>query len=369
MAAYAKSLLLLLVLQKGFGGGEINRLCTEERKMTRYEELCCIEKNLGQTFVETKEDGRISYTLCSNEKPNDCPGSCSDILKHKPDAESGYYRITVTSNNSSKAREEEVYCDMQTTNCLESGWTRIAYINMSTPGTVCPPGLTEKHYSNVTYGLCINNHTNSSEDMSCDGTTFDTYGISYSKVCGRVYGYQHGIGLAFDVPEKQQRVTEAYISGVSITKHGQHVWTFASGNSEEITLFDSNYCPCSEYGPVPSPPSFVGNNYICESGRAPLQGTDDTNFLGIPNYQQDGLEESEDALYLNDKLWDGLDCNSDEAPCCKDRQLPFFTRTLDETTRGPIDLRVCGGKPLCDISGDSCSYRDTPIELIELYIK
>ena len=64
---------------------------------------------------------------------------------------------------------------------------------------------------------------------------------------------------------------ESYVSGVSIT-HGppgirQHVWTFIGAESD-VEVSDDN-CPCANSSitwPYPTP-SFLGNNYFCDTGR------------------------------------------------------------------------------------------------------
>ena len=46
-----------------------------------------------------------------------------------------------------------------------------------------------------------------------------------------------------------------------------HIWTFAAGASEATDFYYPANCPCANppaYA-VP-PPSFVGDNYFCESG-------------------------------------------------------------------------------------------------------
>ena len=61
-------------------------------------------------------------------------------------------------------------------------------------------------------------------------------------------------------------IDQSYVSGLSITYSNnprKHIWTFASGFSERYDIAWN--CPCSIY-PGNDPPSFVGNNYYCESG-------------------------------------------------------------------------------------------------------
>ncbi len=319
--------------------------CREEWGLSNsYEELCCIKKNLGKTFIKYKENEDTEvYTLCPDTKPkNRCPSSCSDILRRKPTSESGFYIITTPDGT-----EIEVYCEMDKENCLEGGWTRIANIDMTEQDTECPLGLVEGRYNDNYTRLCGNSFNIKEDKITCDKTVFDTFGISYSKVCGRVYGYQYGNGLAFPHGTYTNPRTDAYMTGVSINKHDRHVWTFASASSETVEFFGEGYCPCSEFGNMP--PLYVDEHYTCESGRSNL--------------------EDDETLFLDDKLWDGLMCEEEEEPCCENSMLPWFVRDLDDSTRGDVELRLCGKKPICSDDGDVCIYCETPIELIELYIK
>ena len=116
------------------------------------------------------------------------------------------------------------------------GWMRIAHVNMTCPGSQCPPGLE----FNVTQGkrLCQR------PDDRCSSTTFPTYGIQYSKVCGKVIGYQYWSTDGFGPAHVTNHISDTYLDGVSLT-HGsprQHVWSFAAA------LQESNYaCPCLSY--------------------------------------------------------------------------------------------------------------------------
>ena len=324
--------------------------CGRYRRPTRYEEVCCTKENLGRTFTQVREDGSLSYLLCPRVRPSSCPvfTSCDDYLKYYPTAGSGYYKIIIAGDKSIK-----VYCSMEESRCAgEKGWIRVAHVDMKEPNATCPTGLTEKQYSDMTHGLCVNNYTGV-EPMSCDAAVFPTNGISYSKVCGRVHGYQHGRGLAFSPVDTYNfgnaNISSVYLTGVSITHGTKHIWSFASGWSEEIDdEFGSFTCPCTGSA-GPSPPSEVGKHFYCESGRE--QNSD-----------------SNERLYTNDKLWDGLQCNNEENECCTEDAMPWFHRSLPSNSTEDITLRVCGRKPECK-SGNKCEYWDTPIELIELYIK
>ena len=92
---------------------------------------------------------------------------------------SGYYNISIV--NCSVVL---VYCDMEGTNCGgEGGWTRVTYINMTQGGATCPVGLNQRSFNNKSY-------CGSTGPPGCNGTMFPTL-VEYSRVCGRVRGYQY----------------------------------------------------------------------------------------------------------------------------------------------------------------------------------
>ena len=228
------------------------------------------------------------------------------------------------------------------------GWTRVAFLNMTDPDQQCPGtwmlqnewrllgGITE------TRRLCGGN---SSSHLGCVSATYNTYGIHYSHVCGRVRGYQYFASTAFRTSNSS--IDSYYLSGVSLT-HGppgarQHIWTFAAGFGEGNT--GSSGCPCANLSrPLACVPSFVGNDFFCESGNP---------VIGNVSH----------VLYPDDPLWDGEGCAS--PPCCELSYpprvtAPWFCKQLPQTTTDDIEARICHD----DIYPD-----DTPVELIELYIR
>ena len=139
-----------------------------------------------------------------------------------------------------------------------------------------------------------------------------------------------------------QTIEGHYVDGVSLT-HGppgerQHVWTFAAGISETT---HSSSCPCA--GGVAAP-TFVGNDYFCESGNPATRWT----YI----------------LYASDPLWDGQGCGS--PPCCELTSppgvtAPWFCKQLPQDTTDDLEVRICGDQ--------HTGNQDTPVELIELYIR
>ena len=256
--------------------------------------------------------------------------TCKSILDNYPSAPSGYYNIITT-----KCSIVLVYCDMEGTNCGgEGGWTRVAYINMTQPGATCPQGLKQTNYNNKSF--CGNNGD------GCNSTVFPTL-AEYSKVCGQVRGYQYGLLLAFSPYNLNTDLTidDAYVDGVSITYGNttrKHIWTYAGDPYDTTANSDPFGCPCKQGSTIVTPP-YVGTDYYCESG----------THLCCPS-----------SLYYNDPLWDGQQCGGGGAPCCTRPNMPWFIKTLNETTTEDIELRVCK---------DHNSPGDTPLELIELFVQ
>ena len=215
------------------------------------------------------------------------------------------------------------------------GWRRVAFINMTDTSYNCPPGLNLTSYSKRT---CGRSHTTLG---GCSSTTFSVGGLSYSRVCGRIRGYQFGATSAF--PNENQGIDGYYVDGVSLTHGGagsrQHIWTFAAGLSEVDILHLSLRCPCDvhNYNRVPA---FVEDNFFCESG---LHSAWSGQYILIP-----------------DVLWDGQNCTS-TSTCCQLNNPPWFTKNLTNATTDDIELRIC--------TSSLPRYDDVPLELIELYVQ
>ena len=56
----------------------------------------------------------------------------------------------------------------------------------------------------------------------------------------------------------------------------------------------------------------------------------------------------------------GQQCDGVEAPCCTHPNMPWFTKTLGETTTEDIQLRLCNDHGIGD--------EETLLQLIELYV-
>ena len=150
---------------------------------------------------------------------------------------------------------------------------RAAYINMTDAANSCPVGLT--YYTQSSTRICSTNISSG----GCTSVNFPTFGVPFTKVCGRALGYQYAHTDAFE----SQTIDSYYVEGLSVT-HGtprNHIWTFVAGYSKNYS--HSGNCPCASPYPGHAAPSFVGDNFFCESGNSG------------PNEAQ---------WYLDDPLWD-----------------------------------------------------------------
>ena len=221
----------------------------------------------------------------------------------------------------------------------------MAYVNMSQSGATCPQGLTQTTLSGLTlYGRMDGDYNVTNPyGGGCQSTVFSTLGLSYSQVCGQLRGYQRGTPNAFHPYYGNPSLTidSEYVDGVSITYGSaprKNIWTYANGLNLVYSGGIQSNCPCND---GVSPP-FVGSDYYCETG--------DNDKTCCSH-----------TLYPNDPLWDGQQCPGEEAPCCTHPNIPWFNKTLSETTTEDIELRVCGD--------ESIANEDTPLEVIELFIR
>ena len=258
--------------------------------------------------------------------------SYQEILYCFPSAPSGYHEILVPNGSL-----VQVYCDMEGTNCGgQGGWMRVAHVNMSQDGASCPQELTQKNMSGLT--LCGQNAA------GCEGTLFSAQVLSYSRVCGQLRGYQFSTTNAFDpsLIGNNNTLNESYVDGASITYDTavpKHIWTYATGHSLGVHGCRYCTCPCNN-GATAQVPPFVGTDYYCETGN---------NAASEPF-----------GFYPNDPLWDGQQCDGVEAPCCTHPNMPWFIKTLGETTTEDIQLRLCIDQPPTN--------EETLLQLIELYV-
>ena len=219
---------------------------------------------------------------------------------------------------------------------------RIAYLDTSVSDT-CPSNLTKYEVNGKT--MCGRHN----RTVPCDSVYYPSHGVEYSNICGRAVGYsQKGtVACGFWWSSNtfywhNNSINGLYATGVIITRgpsnDRNHVWTFASGRQE--ANYDVCNCPCASGGDAA--PSFVGNNYFCESATKyePPVG--------------DGHQ-----WYTNYTLWQG-NCY-EGSYCCPDDGRPWFNVDLDCPTTQDIEVRWCGYPGLN-------LYGNIATEILELFV-
>ena len=274
-------------------------------------------------------------------------GSKLDSLDSKQDG----LRMTVMTVNSElehnvltnvtkelKKTADYVLEELPPYECGGTGdWRRVVYLDMKDPNSQCPTGWQLTSHSKRTCGKV------NTSSLSCDSVFFPVSGGNYASVCGSIRAYQY-VGVDGFEAYHDGRVTTiegAYVSGVSLT-HGsprQHIWTFAAGYSEHLPT-RNDVCPCDASINITIPP-FVAGDYFCESGAS----------SEYPNFN---------TIYSDDPLWDGEGCSSSSS-CCSFNNPPYFTKQLTRPTSDPIEARLC--------RWESSEGDDSPVELVELYVK
>ncbi len=136
--------------------------------------------------------------------------ACRDLPKHYPFGD--YFLL----NNCNKI-PVKAYCDMTRTACnITGGWNRIGMLNMTNSNHSCPNGLKLNTRNTSPERLCGN-----AAGTSCSSTWFHVHGINYSRVCGRIKGYQFGAPWGFY--QYSSGIESYYMDGVSLTLEIQAV--------------------------------------------------------------------------------------------------------------------------------------------------
>ncbi len=283
-----------------------------------------------QLIVEELEEVRLGAV-------NNPASSCSDISAQ--DRPSGEYWIATDSTSS----PVQVYCDMNRTSCscnTARGWMRVANLDMTDPNQNCSEGLRLVTRTEPPLRTCGRIEGRA----GCTSTTYSTYGVKYSNVCGRILAYQSSTPNAFRayLLNRALSIDDGYVDGVSLT-HGQlprqHIWTFA--NALDETRSDADACPCSrpDLPYTGAVPPFIGQDYFCETGSRQAYSY---------------------IFYPDDPLWDGQGCGS-ISTCCEFNNPPWFCQQLPQPTTDDIELRICSDQPYPN--------EDTPIEIAEIYVR
>lgn len=270
--------------------------------------------------------------------------SCKQLKELNPSLPSGDYWI-------SPSDPAQVRCEMNFT-CTSGEkshtgvWMRVADLDMTKQAT-CPIGL--RLVTQSSKRLC---GYHSLGTVGCSSVWYSSHGANYSRVCGKIIGYQKGRTLAFAQYPEQAQINYPYVYGISLVRgpyaSREHVWTFANA-ADDIRYNERYKCPCINKNNNPSKtktPTFIGNDYFCDTG--------------IKGRSLDYVSST--TLFTEDPLWDGEGCAATNT-CCNfpggDVKPPWFYKDLLISSKDTMEMRLC--------HLDSTS--ETLIESIELYIQ
>ena len=269
--------------------------------------------------------------LVTGLTPSHPATSCMEILQVAPQSFSGLYWIRDNEHDA-----KHMYCDMERS-CkgVAGGWMKIISIDM-TQGSTCPSGLKTLKDPQP---LCAI----STYNAGCSSAMFPVQGIQYSRVCGKIIGYQHKTTDGFH-PYIQggQTIDSTYVDGISLT-HGsprRHIWTFVSALHEHDSVWQ-DVCTCTntrntQTAPIPS---FVGHDYFCDTGS-------ENRF--------------EYKFYGDDPLWDGDGCGEFNT-CCSWNTPPWFMKQLSSPTSDDIEMRLC--------ANENRNNEDVRMKTMEIYVQ
>ena len=273
----------------------------------------------------------ISKMFIPGYTPSHPASSCKEILQLAPQSPSALYWIRGTDNGP-----KHMYCDMERS-CkgVAGGWMRVASINMTDTNNSCPVGLRTLTSPRRRCAM-------DTDGPGCSSAVLPVQGIQYSQVCGKVIGYQDKSPDAFYRYISGQNTTDSnYVDGISIT-YGQsprkHIWTFVATNSAESEVA-SCACTNTRTDQHTAAPSFVGNDYFCDTGSA-------NHFQFI--------------FYGDDPLWDGAGCGQ-YSTCCSFNSPPWFRKQLTTPTSDDIEMRLCADEDRVN--------EDINFETLELYVQ
>ena len=276
---------------------------------------------------------QLIHLITPGLTPSHPATSCMEILQVAPQSPSGLYWIRANEHDV-----KHMYCDMERS-CkgIAGGWMRIASFNMTQNGSTCPPGLRTLQDPQP---LCAMNI----DGPGCSSTVFPVQGVQYSRVCGKIIGYQQKTPDAFNPYNNggQTTIDSHYVDGISLT-HGsprKHIWTFAAAVHEH-NIYPHFVCPCtntrnSQHASVPS---FVGRDYFCDTGS-------ENHF--------------QFRFYGDDPLWDGEGCGEFNT-CCSWNTPPWFMKQLSSPISDDIEMRLCADQNRYD--------EDITVETLEIYVQ
>ena len=252
------------------------------------------------------------------------PPSCADIFKSAPSSASGYYGIRSTH------KEATVYCDMtRTCGNITGGWTRVVKLDMNVSSVPqCLPGLCLYYTPIPTCRPC-------QYEAGCTSTTVKVYG-SYSKICGKIIGYQVGTPDGLNL-----KINNGTIDGIFLTRgfYRRHIWAFIASTSTPGVVEHS--CPCLFGGKYTQSNATlsIGRDYFCDTA---------------------GDKMLQVSHFFTKPLWDGSGCTGKNR-CCTFNSPPWFLVELPEPTSDYVELRICRSQHRGD--------EDIAIQLIDIYVQ
>ena len=273
------------------------------------------------------------HITCLGELSQHAASSCKEIKELNPKSFSGYYWIKASGNSSTR-----VYCDLaKTCGGVTGGWMRVIKINMTNTNHTCPSGLKTLTSPKRLCAMNINGG-------GCSSATISLHGVEYTRVCGKIVGYQQTSPDAFGPYNHNRSLTidDNYVDGISLT-HGRnprkHIWTFAAALHEVSRR--QFQCPCININnPVTILiPPYVGNDYFCDTAS-------ESHF--------------QNKFYPDDPLWDGQGCGRLNT-CCSFNNPPWFMKELPSSTSDDIEMRLC--------ANEARSNEDINFETVELYVQ
>ncbi len=258
--------------------------------------------------------------------------SCTEIYENNADPQNSLYFIP---NGDTKS-----FCrfDLQTSGKLDQyGWQLLTLLNMSNPDTNCP-----SEFQMITHESGVRYCRKSFNGNGCTSITYPHINRPIKRLYGRVHGIQRGTPDIEDVLFNRG-IEGDYIDGISLTygrNSRQHIWSFIGYTSAAYPN-----CPCSTNA-ARTTPSYIGENYFCESGTADLE-----------------VDPAE--TFVNDPIWDGQNCESTQDPgCCTRGDLgngEWFYREFTVPFTPDVELRICTDGTIDD--------EDIGLQLLELYFQ
>ena len=326
-----------------------SQLREEIRSQMNDAELCsCNSANANTSLVVAVTDSvkaavsrtvkdilssELSHLITPGYTPSHPVTSCEELLKISPRSPSGLYWIRGTDNGANY-----MYCDMERS-CegVAGGWMRVASIDMTDTSSTCPSGL---RTLTTPRRLC----GKSAFGPACSSAVLPVQGVQYSRVCGKIIGYQQGSVDAFHrYMDGQTTIDSIYVDGISVThskQPRQHIWTFSAALHEHNSPTE-DVCSCTNTrsSSAYAAPGFVGHDYFCDTGSEVYY---------------------ENIFYGADPLWDGAGCGRFSS-CCSWNSPPWFMKNLSSPTSDDIEVRLCADEPR---DGEDINF-----ETLELYVQ